>query len=548
MSRLLLDPASGIANADEIFVSITSGEALKKGDLATIASDGLTYKALDPAVRGAALRPYFQAVTASNVQVIPAREIGTTGNAVGAINQVQCRVAADRVALAWMGQLSPYNINYAIIDNLGQTLASGIVEAGRSATDELAICVTPTGFAIAYRNAADEPKVAALGTDGTAQFAPKTLQAGTTGIISLAITALSNGNLAIVYRAYNGTVYEPRYAVVAADGSVVKTATVIATPSGNPTNLKTVAAITLTSGNWVAAFHHNGATAFQRFNAAGVAQGAAVYPSMQLGQNAFTHALPLKDGGFVLAGYSSTAAIACVYDAAGVLRGSQLTLGILNPYGGKLSLAELANGNWVAVWSASGIYARLYSAAGAALSNETLLTAAGFVGGSSADSWVSAAAVADQLFIAFAGNAGSGSTAYVTVAFADQNLALQGTTSLSDVTSTANANVCGITPFVQSAHGVSTPTYLVASAANNKVTIGIRARQVQRTLPVGVVTADAPPAGDCNVQITGQATLVSPWTQPVSIDANSSGGQRMVILGKTVLLYGLMATAKRNIS
>ncbi|MOA60841.1 hypothetical protein D3C78_1858350 [compost metagenome] len=51
-----------------------------------------------------------------------------------------------------------------------------------------------------------------------------------------------------------------------------------------------------------------------------------------------------------------------------------------------------------------------------------------------------------------------------------------------------------------------------------------------------------------SVQITGQVELREGFVQPVNMDANSACGQRMLLLGKTALLFGLMSATKRNIN
>lgn len=539
---------SGTSVTPAITTTVVAGEAISAGDLVTLSEDNLAYYAVEPRLPGAAVRPVYRPVAATNVAVTP---VTTVSNSIATNynnNIAQAVLSNGNVVLVWVESSSPYNVRFGIYNNFGQLQgAIGTVGTTPSSSSEISVAAIPSGgFVIAYCSSTD-PKFSIFNNLGAVIVAQTSVQSSGNNSRSVAVTVLSNGNIAIAYLIQNSTIYEPSYAVFSPAGTVVKAAASLNTPTAQSSSVHAVDMCALVGGGFVVSYYiAPGVVNCRRIDNVGTYQGSEIAVFTAFGViNGFSYLKALTGGGFVVGAYANNTTFrASVYNASGVLQGSQITLdSAASYYFGALAIVSFSSGNWSAIWNTQNqVRAQSFSATGTATGGAVILFSSSYNYGAV----VAAVSASDELAIIAGITSGSNPANLIVT---DSALNVKSLGSTSDFGNLSSSLILA-SYFPFSAFSSTASSLFVTSVNGSNLVSGVRTGYVPACVPMGVAIAGAPKGGSVPVQITGNTTLRTGFTQPFSIDTNGNlpPGQRMSIIGNQAILQGMQGAQRRSIN
>lgn len=532
MSFYVDSVAQGAQGANQLTVLTAEGvvgEDVQSGQIAVRRGDGKLSYAVDPAIPGASLRPISQDADITLGQ--QSAPVVFTGALQGRMECVM--LATGNLALIWC---SGYNVQIQITDPHGVALSSvKVIEAvpETAGNPSLVSGALLTNGNVVVLYGANGPKFAIYDPIGAFLVVAPTAIEVVQGICAQSICALTSGNFAVCYsRSTNSDIV--KYAVYAADGTVVKMAAALR--SSPTTNLTSAAsAITaLSGGGFVCAYALNNAgtvtTYFQRFDGAGNYAGAetVIRSGVTSPSGVAVRGLPL--GNFVVV--ESADVRVNWYTAAGVQAGSPTSLdaGIVRNV--NIGINQNVDGAIIGWMSnpSSVVKAALINSVGGFM--HIVVT-------DSAVSWFIEPPLVT--FEAKSVNAVAyinATTKCVTVATYAAGFVATGKKCLSalQVPDSGRVSLCR---FVSSPVAPSAITIMLATQhLNGNGTYMFLNQFVPRCKPVGVFTSSAVVNGTATYQFAGVATLRTAFVDSYSTDIFPAG-QKLSVQGKTALMHGV---------
>ncbi|WP_394779088.1 hypothetical protein [Undibacterium sp.] len=528
---------SGIPTAS---TSLVTGEAVQQGDMLTLGADSLAYFATDPSLAGATLRPLSQAAAIFNGNQIPPVVLSA------AIPQSQGlsagKLTSGNYVVAWEAVGSPYNVQFAIVNAQGVLQgAVTTVDAANNGTGARAqinvLALSGGGFVIAYQNVSGFPRFAIYDNNGAVVAAPQSVETTEVAAYSVCLAQLSNGGFIIAFVSQTVTpTYLVRYATFSAAGVAAVALTTIetSTAANFSQQVENVSIVGLSGGGFVVAYTlyvssgTTGTAYFQRFNSAGVLQGART----QIGVSSATtgvscHVTALTTGFAAIAYGGGISASINIYNALGALQGSRIDFDAVATFEAVCVVALASDGCLVAWIGASTTLkvARYTSAAVlVAGSNQTL--------DSTATGPLNAAVLSDGgICIAHVRGTSPG------FARLDSNYNLAGSVvSLSIATSPIGVRVIPLS------HPLSPSANTFAVIYGGSLGLGFTNINalVQKMTFVGVAKAAAAISTSVPVQYLGLGNLRLTLLQPVAVNfqGNTPPGMKASMVGNSILMNG----------
>ena len=545
------------SNAMQVLeAAFTVNEAVLNGQVAVLAADNFAYYANDPA--NPAQNPYntqMRPISLATTQMFPALQetpIVASGSLSNNSRVTSCMLVNGNYVLAYAN--SSNVMEFEILSPTG-----GLVATGSSGTTQVAYAfpsvtaLTGGGFVIAFSETggtgAQPPVFEIFNANGTVAVAQTTIDATAGYCYGLEVAALSNGNFAVCYHGGSTTSTSGKYAIYSATGAVVLAATLLATNAqAIPPNVGAVAICALSGGGFVCCYlvmstSTVGGLSFQRFNAAGVLQGAAtaINSGMTIsGTSAaqeIVNIVPLTGGGFAI--YSTISTSLYIYSATGVLQGASINIAAT---GSTTMLGTSDGGVAIMFVSSGGIQIAKFTATGGTVLAGMVLDASPATGPS-----LQVQNLADGTFLcSWTSNTSNGmGVAILSAAFGLVNSGfVPGVSSISGPSVFSRPNAWQVTNAVKS----TAVTYVLFGIVSGSLSSIIVTTLIQKCTPLGVFAASGAQGNAVPVQYTGVATLATAFVLPYAINSQGASppGQKMNVVGNSVILYGIQAPATQR--
>lgn len=552
-----LFPSSSTLNTTTapISATVTAGEAIKAGDLLTLAGDGLSYWATDPTSVAAPFRPMF---VASDTYFSPGTGITTLSPSSVGYNE---NIGFAPVVLNDGGYLITWltatAVMFTIFNKDGTVRVANVSLGARSfgslETAPLSAKLLNNGNVfICAQGASGYLYFYIVSPDGSIVKSATLLEGVSVRGVDCAV--LSGGNVAVAWISYaSSSSCTTKYSVLSQAGDVVfSTASLSAPNSFTTTWARMLAICAQTDGTFVIAWYNYSSSAganIQRFTATGSSSGSAVSVSSSSATAQKFVIAPLTGGGYALvyfadpynAGnvsllvYSSTLTLLKTI----TLTGASLNSDQSGQFITNVDITPTPDGGVALAWcalisSVATLYAAKYSAVG------NVVVSPYAVGVTKQPSLVNTGQVI-RIYLAKDGSQGFYITYVGIICQLDSSLnylreaaiglvawgapvALQWSDSLNDAL--LDITLIG----AQNPSSSSAATVLRMQQLINF----IRAR-----VPIGVAQADAAKGATVSLTAIGSATTRLSMSKAYAADFSSSSGQKLSIIGNTAILKGI---------
>ena len=555
--------AGGTSAQPIYYTTVTAGEDVTQGQVAVLGADNLAYYAADPSTSANTVRPIvnISPITNAFLSATPAKPTAFGTNRANSTNASSswtgntfagAALSNGNYVVAWQLADTPYTVQFAIFNNAGVQQGATVSVDALAATSATYFGVSIAalvggGFVLAFsRNVTPWCQYAVYDNTGAVIKALTIVNAGITGAdTQIYALALSNGGFALVYMCRTNSLQN--FATYDAVGALVVAHTTIGGASGSG-YVCAAAFCAAHGGGFVVAYSTpDTGTQVKKFTNAGVLVGAASTG----GQNyAWSAVAVLTGGGYAVATLQSGTNFVCVtvFNAAG------------NPVTGSATTGTAVTGS---------IFTRI-----AALSGGDLAVACNGNSGNTTLSYWSGttgallkSVLGSVLPITY--NSNSELAIVPTKSGGVSIIASLAGTQLSAVFD-ANANLINPVATIPAAYATvgNTQPLMFALASTIKPSadvvvfagqpssggfvVGQLVTYVQKYVPIGVFTGPALKGNPVQIQYTGAISLVTSFLQPYTVDAQSMSppGQRMSIIGNSVLMAGIQTTPsnRRNIN
>jgi len=532
---------------------LNAGEAIAQGDLVVQAADGNAYWANDPASTFASWRPMLQASSAYGI--VQGGAVPLTLSSINppygssSTSAPQMRTTAvltnGNIVVVWV--TSTYQSNFSIISPTGSVVVptTAIATTDNVNTGWNVCALTGGGFAVVYVNASVQYAYAVYSSAGALVGSYTVTGITATWGNPYCLVPLSNGSFAASFNASGGLYI----GVLSVSCTVVSAFAVV----GSTYTYSSLAA--LSGGGFVA--YYAGSTAatwFTIYSNTGsvvVAQTASITPTTSVGG---INAAGLSGGGFAVAAYatvsSTTGASVAIYNASGVLQGSIITLdpGFAPQLVPVLLAASQTDGGVFACWAGNvaqyGSYFRIAK-----------FSASGVRVGSTFQTNLAPSTTANLLWtpdngVMLFGFSGSASPYYIAVLYLNSSLSQP--YPIASIGSSTTVPVAYANVFPAPSNLAIGNCFSILStnmSGSPAATFNTYAFQVQQCAPIGVSNAAYAQGQTATVQVLGAAATRLTFAKPYAIDARSSYGQRMNLVGNLAIMNGIQgATPNRNIN
>ncbi len=546
-STALSGAASGaLANVATV---LPSNDTIQLDDFVALGSDGNIYAVADPTVAGvsAIAKPAYLAAPTVATILSPLQTLAT-GVASNLIYRSLGGAPLSNGNLAVLYAQST-SLIAAIFSPTGALQAAFTVVSGVT-NPQGAVCgLTGGGFAVVFSNGTHTSTAIYANSGAVVQAATvfdstSTINgSGAQGAV-YNIAALSNGAFAVSYVGQVSTLYYLYYGVIGATGTVVLSATSFATVGGAVyTPLYWSDLKPLTGGGFVVV---NGLSATQTFgiyNNAGVLQGSVVTVNSQSG---FVWAAPLVGGGFAIAFSKNLQDVwVNVYNSSGSLQGSSLEIDTTTYYPGttgdpgvaasaSVALVGLTGGGCAVIWANMASITALSTAN----INVAQISAAGALVGVLALTTGSTS----NCDVAIAATSDGGALAHYSIGTTDYTVKLTAAGAVAATPFSAGGAVAGGGADSVKLIALGAAVAKLIQSSNLSLTVYYAVAVTPARVPIGVAQLAGGVGASITVQISGYSTtrltFSSAWS--CNYQSNSPPGQKMSLVGNEATLYGVL--------
>lgn len=556
MGRNVSNSSSNSAAAQPMYyTTFTAGEDIPQGKIAVLGEDGLAYYAEDPALPASLVRPIVQTIRSANLfpNASPASPIGSTGinstngsSVWSGTNQIAGTALSNgNYVVAWQVTGSKL-VQFAIFNNVG-------VQQGAVVTVDPTAASTATGFGVSIaalngggfvlamsRDVAPWCQYGVYDNNGGVVKALTVVNANiTSAATQITALTLSNGGFALVYMSTAQSVQS--FATYNASGALTSGPTALGGASGS--GAVSAAAFTAAQGGGFVVAYSTPTTGVkvQKFSNTGAPVGAA--NSTGAANYSYAAVAVLAGGGYAVAFTTSSNTLSTLaFNAAGNAVGAAQTVTTATSSGVQRIVA-LAGGDYATAQTSSGSGATLtYWSGTTGLVTKTWTYAQLPLTYSSNAEVAIYPTKAGGVSIIAGLSGGSLSAVYDSAG----NLVNSITTIPAGYIPYGNTQPC-VFPIVSALRPDADLCVVAGALSTGALFVGQFIPFVQKVTPVGVSTGAATKGQPVQVQYTGVAALAASFSQPYSLDAmsNTPPGQRMNVLGNSVLLSGIQS-ATRN--